>query len=276
MDLATFWDAFTGLPSWAHTALKIIAVILIGWGVDWVLDRNLNRVLKKNKFVDETTRTFLVRTVDVTVWAFTGVIVLGFLGVDPAALAGGIAVSGFIVGFAVKDTLGNLAAGIMLLVYRPFHVGDTVTIGADSGDVMSLGMALTVLKTGDARIITIPNGKILGGTITNHTREPHRRADVLVGIGYNDDPFVAEAAILAALQEDPRVLTEPAPSVRITDLGASAIGLQVRPWVATADYWKAKADLHKTVKDAVVAAGCSIPYPQQEVRIIKESDTTAA
>lgn len=250
-----------------HTALQVLLVLAIGWAVDWVLDRKLNHALTRHRFVDDTARTFLVRTVDITVWVVTIAVALGFLGVDPAALAGGVAVGGFVVGFALKDTLGNLAAGIMLLVYRPFHVTDTVTIDGQSGDVVSLGMAMTVLKAGDGRVITMPNGKVLGGTITNHTREPMRRADVMVGIHFNDDLDLASQAILAALAEDSRVLADPAPTVRITELGNHGVGLHVRPWVATGDYWKAKADLHGTVKDALRNAGCTIPYPQQDVHV---------
>ncbi|MGB1698070.1 MAG: mechanosensitive ion channel family protein [Thermoplasmatota archaeon] len=265
--LAELWNDLLALPEWVLTLLKVAAVFLIGYVVDWILDRILDRALKRNKFVDDTARTFLVRTMDIGVWAITFVVALSYLGVDPAALAGGIAVSGFIVGFALKDTLGNLAAGLMLLVYRPFHVGDTVTISGDSGDVVSLGMALTVLKTGDGKLVTMPNGKVLGGTIINHTREPARRADVLVGIHYDDDVDQAVQAILAAVSADDRVLPHPAPSVRVTNLGDNAVGLQVRPWVATGNYWQAQADLHKTVKEALTAAGCRIPYPQTDVHL---------
>lgn len=267
MSLESLWADFGELPNWVHTTVKVALVFIIGWIIDSILDRTLDGALKRNKFVDDTARTFLVRTMDICIWALTFVVALSYLGVDPAALAGGIAVSGFIVGFALKDTLGNLAAGLMLLVYRPFHVADTVTIGGDSGDVMSLGMAMTVLKTGDGKLVTIPNGKVLGDTITNHTRENMRRADVLVGIHYDDDVGQATQAILAALNADPRVLSDPEPSVRITSLGDNSVGLQVRPWVATGDYWKAKADFHDTVKQALIGAGCSIPYPQREVLV---------
>jgi small conductance mechanosensitive channel len=267
MSMESIWTDFGNLPNWVHTLVQVALVFIVGWIVDWILDRTLDRALKRNKFVDDTARKFLVRTLDIVVWAVTFVVALSYLGVDPAALAGGIAVSGFIVGFALKDTLGNLAAGLMLLVYRPFHVDDVVTIGGDSGGVVSLGVAMTVLKTADGKLITIPNGNVLGGTITNHTRENIRRADVTVGIHYNDDIGQATQAILAAVNADARVLSDPEVSVRITSLGDSAVGLQVRPWVATGDYWQAQADLHATVKQALLDAGCSIPYPQQDIHL---------
>lgn len=261
------WDTFLGLPGWVHTLLQVLVVLLVGYIVDWILDRQLNRVLERNRHVDDTTRVFLVRVVDVGVWALTIVVALSVLGVDPAALAGGLAVGGFIVGFALKDTLGNLAAGVMLVFYRPFNVHDWVTIDGQQGDVQSLGMAMTTLKAADGRIVTLPNGAVLGGTIVNHTREPIRRADVLVGIDYDDDIDTAVKVILEAVGSDDRVLDDPAPGVRITDLGDNAVGLQVRPWVRTPDIWQAQADLHGTVKRALDAAGINIPYPQRDVHV---------
>lgn len=261
------YDTFLGLPGWVHTLLQVLLVLAIGFVVNWVLDSRLDKTLERNRRVDDTTRIFLVRLMDVGIWTFTLVVALSVLGVDPTALAGGLAVGGFIIGFALKDTLGNLAAGIMLVFYRPFNVRDWVTIGGQSGEVVALGMALTTLKSADARIVTMPNGVVLGGTIVNHTREPIRRADVLVAIGYEDDIDTAVKAILAALAADPRVLAEPAAGVRITDLGDDGVGLQVRPWVATSDYWQAQADFHGTVKRALNDAGINIPYPQRDVHM---------
>ncbi len=268
VNLADVQAAWTGLPEWIQTAVQIALLLLVGVFFRAVGHGLLRRALRKSKHIDATTRGFLLRTISFAVWLAVIFVALGLLGVDTVALAGGLAVGGFIVGFALKDSLGNLAAGIMLLLYRPFNVGDNVTLDGEQGDVRSLGMALTTIKAGDGRIVTIPNGKVLGGTITNHTREPIRRADVLVGIGYDDDIDTAVRAIMDAVAADERVLEDPAPSVRIRDLGDSAVGLQVRPWVNTEDFWKARADMHGIVKRALERAGCSIPYPQQDIHII--------
>jgi small conductance mechanosensitive channel len=268
-----FVNLYLGLPIWGQRASHVIVVLLATWLIKWVVDRYVRKLLHANRHVDDTTAGFVMRIMDLGIWALALVVALGAAGVDTAALAGGLAVGGFIVGFALKDTLGNLAAGFMLLLYRPFNVGDTVTIDGQSGDVVLLGMALTTMKAADGRIITLPNGKVLGNTILNHTREPTRRADVLVGIGYNDDIDGAVRAILEAVKQDPRVLAEPEPSVRITSLGDNAVGLQVRPWVQTADYWKAQADLHATVKQAIESSGGSIPFPQRDVHIHQASTT---
>lgn len=264
-DVTEFWN---GLPAWTQLLVRLGVVVVIGVLAQWIVRSVLDRSMQRNRHMDDTARLFLVRTAGIVVWIFVAVVILGLLGVDAAALAGGLAVGGFIVGFALKDSLGNLAAGVMLLFYRPFSVGETVTIDGESGDVVALGMALTTIKAADGRIVTLPNGAILGGTIVNHTREPKRRADVLVGIGYDDDIDHAVRAIMEAVKADPRVLDDPAPGVRITDLGDNAVGLQVRPWVRTDDFWQAKADLTGTVKRALDAAGCSIPYPQRDLHIV--------
>lgn len=262
-----FMDGLRALPTWQETTLHIALVIIGAWafiklGLKWV-----NRAMYRSRHVDDTLRMFFMNTVRMTGGILAAIVILAILGVDLAALVGGLAIGGFVIGFALKDTLGNLAAGVMLLFYRPFNVGDTVTIAGNDGEVTNLGMALTTMKVADGKIVTIPNGSVLGSAIVNHTREPIRRADVIVGIGYDDDIDAAVKAILEAVAEDPRVLKDPAPGVRITALGASSVDLQVRPWVNTDDFWQAKADLHKTVKAAVEAAGCTIPYPQQDVHL---------
>jgi small conductance mechanosensitive channel len=259
------------LPPAGQRAFLMALTLLIGYAVIVVLQKYADRTLQRARRIDATLRGFLVRLVVVGATALLVVILLSQAGVNLAALIGGLAIGGLVIGFALKDSLGNLAAGVMLLFYRPFSIGETVTIAGNDGQVLALGMALTVLKAADGRLITLPNGKVLGGAVINHTREPIRRADVMVGIHYDDDIDTAVRAIVAALQEDPRVLAEPAPDVRITGLGDSSVDLQVRPWVNTADFWKAKAELHGTVKRAIEAAGCTIPFPQRDVHMYPEA-----
>ena len=250
--------------------LAMALVVLVG---GYVLMRLavalITEAVKRNPKVDRTLAHFVKAVLKTGGWLVLGVVVLGVLGVNVAALMGGLAVGGFIVGFALKDTLGNLAAGAMLLFYRPFDIGDTVSIASSEGEVVSLGMSLTVLRAADGRLISIPNGTILDDAIVNHTRAPTRRADVKVGIGYKDDIDAAVRSILKALADDPRVLRDPEAGVRITSLGESSVDLQVRPWVKTEDYWQAQADFHAVVKRAVEAAGCSIPFPQRDLHVFE-------
>lgn len=258
---------FQSLPEWQQRAVLVALTLLVGFLTIRIIIRTLDRSLRRIPRIDETLREFLDRLVDVVAWSLLTVVVLGTAGVNVGALLGGLAIGGFVLGFALKDTLGNLAAGVMLLFYRPFNVGDTITLGSNEGEVTALGMALTTLAAADGRLITVPNGAVLGGAIVNHTRSPVRRADVLVGISYDDDIDAATRAILEAVSADSRVLADPAPGVRITGLGASSIDLQVRPWVQTGDFWQTKADLNATVKRAVEDAGCTIPFPQRDVHM---------
>lgn len=258
-------NGVAALPEWQQRTVLFFGVLFIGVFLIRFVERLVDGAMHRSQRIDATLRNFLDSVTNVLGWIVLVVVLLAIVGVDVGAALSGLAIGGFVIGFALKDTLGNLAAGVMLLFYRPFRVGDTVTIGGESGEVLDLGISLSTLKAGDGRIITIPNGTILRGTVTNHTREPIRRADVAVGIGYDDDVGAAVQAILSALAADPRVLDDPAPTVRMTGLDASAVGLMVRPWVKTSDFWQAKADLHATVKNALQDAGVSIPFPQTEV-----------
>ncbi len=258
---------FQSLPNWSQRTVLVALTLVAGYLFLKIVVKTVDRALQREERIDATLRSFLDTIVDVVGWALVIVLTLGVAGVNVGAMLGGLAIGGFIIGFALKDTLGNLAAGVMLLFYRPFNINDTITVAGQDGDVVDLGLALTTLKAADGRIITLPNGNVLGGTIINHTRNERRRADVAVGIGYDDDIGAATRSILEAVANDSRVLKDPAPSVRITGLGASSVDLQVRPWVQTSDFWQTKADLHATVKAAVEAAGCSIPYPQTDVHL---------
>lgn len=255
------------LPPWQLKILTAAVVVVAGWLFMKIGIGLIERGMRHNRYIDDTLTHFIHAVMSAIGWIVIFMAVLATLGVDLAALVGGLAIGGFVIGFALKDTLGNLAAGVMLLFYRPFNIDDTVTIAGETGEVTSLGMALTTLKVADGRIVTLPNGNVLGSSITNHTRLPIRRADVMVGISYSDDIDVAIKAIMEALPQDPRVLAEPALSVRLTELGDSSVGLQVRPWVATGDFWQAKADFHGIVKRALESAGCSIPFPQRDIHV---------
>lgn len=265
--LTDLQSGFQALPDWQQRVVLVALTLLVGFLAIRLIIRTLDRSLRRIPRIDETLREFLDRLVDVVAWALLVVVVLGVAGVNVGALLGGLAIGGFVLGFALKDTLGNLAAGVMLLFYRPFNVGDVITLNGQDGAVAALGMALTTLTAADGRLITVPNGAALGGVIVNHTRAATRRVDMMVGIAYDDDIDAATRSILAALEADPRVLPEPAPSVWISGLGDSSVDLQVRPWVKTEDLWNAMADLRATVKRAVEDAGCTIPFPQRDVHM---------
>lgn len=263
-------ETYRDLPGWTQTALHVAIVLAAGYLLLRFLRARFDAALRRPSHIDPTARLFLVRVAYGAGWIVLAAAALAVAGVDITALLGGLAIGGFIVGFALKDTLGNLAAGLLLLLNRPFNVGEVVRIDGEMGVVRELGMALTTVELFDGRIMTTPNGKVLGESVINYSRNPTRRADVKVGIAYDDDADSATRAILAALARDRKVLQDPAPQVVVTALADSSVELEVRAWAKNEDFGHVMNGLRPLVKKAVEGAGCSIPFPQREIRVIEK------
>ncbi len=200
--------------------------------------------------------------------ALIGVVVisaLGHLGVDTSSLVALFATAGLAVGLALKDQLANFAAGVMLIIFRPFRNGDFIEAAGVSGVVEDLRIFSTRMRTADNRDLTVPNGKIFSGVITNNSARETRRIDIVIGIGYDDNIQQARDILNTVMQADARILAEPAPSVTVAELGESSVDLAVRPWVATGDFGAVRSDLLQAFKEALSEAGISIPYPQRDV-----------
>lgn len=180
------------------------------------------------------------------------------------ALIGG---SAFIIGFALQDTLGNFAAGLMLLIYRPFDVGDAVEIGGVSGKVDSVSLVTTTITSFDNKVILVPNKAVWGQTITNATASDTRRVDMVFGIGYDDDAEKARSLLQKIVEEHELVLKNPEATIQMNELGDSAVNFICRPWCKTEDYWAVYWDITKTVKKEFDTNGLNFPYPQQDVHL---------
>jgi small conductance mechanosensitive channel len=187
------------------------------------------------------------------------------LGVNIVSLMAILGAAGLAVGLALKDSLGNFAAGVMLIIFRPFKIGDYIDAGGTSGTVDEIGLFATLMHTPDNKRIIVPNGAIINGNITNVSALPTRRVDLIFSIGYEDNIGQARDIINGILEADERVLDDPAPIVNVGELGDSSVNLIVRPWVNAADYWTVYWGLLEKVKIAFDEAGISIPYPQQDV-----------
>lgn len=260
-------DWYAGLPPSGQLAVRLLLALLVGWLALRLVRSRLDAVLRRAPRLDATVRIFLVRVAYGAGWVLLAAALLRMAGVDLTALLGGLAIGGFVLGFALKDTLGNLAAGVLLLANRPFNVDDVVTVEGHSGTVVELGLALTVLQRFDGTLVTIPNGQVLSGPVVNFTRNPLRRAEARLGIAYGDDVDKAVRAILRALDGEPAVLKTPAPEVVVVNLADSAVELEVRAWAKTPDFGKVINALRPLAKRAVEEAGCSIPFPQREVLV---------
>ena len=229
--------------------------------VSRIIDRGLRTVGNASGLL----RTFMVNVVRKLIMIIGIVIALSQLGVDIGPLLAAIGAAGFVIGFALQGTLSNFASGVMIMMYRPFEIGDAVSAGTVTGKVASMNLVSTTIKTFDNQAVIIPNSMIWGDVITNITAENTRRVDMMFGIGYSDDMGKAKEVMEKVISEHPSVLKDPEPIVQVHELADSSVNFAVRPWVKTDDYWDVYWDLTRGIKQAFDEAGISIPFPQQDV-----------
>jgi small conductance mechanosensitive channel len=215
--------------------------------------------------MDEILINFVTSILNTILLLFIIIAALNQLGVDTTSLIALLGAAGLAVGLALQGSLQNFAAGVMLIIFRPFKAGDFVEAGGTSGVVENINIFSSVFRTADNREVIVPNGAIYGGTITNFSARNTRRIDMVFGIGYGDDIRKAKDVIQEILNNDTRILKEPAPLIAVGELADSSVNFNVRPWVKSGDYWDVKYDLIEGIKLAFDAKGISIPYPQMDV-----------
>lgn len=257
-----------------------IAILIVGWIAAGWAHRAVGNALGRIKQFDQTLRSFAASVARYLVIIITILAVLSQFGIQTASLLAVFGAAGLAVGLALQGTLGNVAAGVMLLVFRPFKVGDYVEAGGLAGTVKSLSLFVTELTTADNVQILAPNGQIWGSAVKNYSFHATRRLDLGIGIGYEDDIDAAFAAIHAVIGGDGRVLGEPAAMVAVGELADSSVNLVIRVWCNAGDYWPLKFDLTKALKERFDAEGISIPFPQRSVHLVpgtpEGAGTTAA
>jgi small conductance mechanosensitive channel len=246
-----------------------LLVFYVGRAIARFLTNTFHKVTAKK--IDESLRKFTGSVIYSFLLAVVIIAALERLGVRTTAAIAILGAAGLAIGLAFQGTLGNLASGVLLMVFRPFKVGDLVTAGGHTGVVGEISVFTTTMKTPDNKIIIIPNGAVAGGSITNYTAEGTRRIDLVIGVGYGDDLNKAKEVLETTVAKDERVLKEPATQVAVAELGASSVDFVVRPWVNVADYWDVKFALTKAIKEALDEAGLNIPYPQRDLHIIDRS-----
>ncbi|MDP6538916.1 MAG: mechanosensitive ion channel [Planctomycetota bacterium] len=246
--------------------LQAIAILVVGW-----FAANFARGLVRRVLVRADTAPVLVGFLSslsqFALKAFVVIAAISKLGVETASFVAVLGAGAFAVGLALQGSLSNFAAGVMLMIFRPFKVGDYVEAGGTAGTVEEVGVFAATLRTGDNKRIIVANASITGGNITNYSANSTRRVDMVFGIGYDDDIAEARRVIAAILEADERVMSDPEPLIAVGALGESSVELQVRPWVATGDYWGVFRDTQEAVKLAFDGAGISLPYPHREVRV---------
>ena len=249
-----------------------LAILILGWMIAGWIRSAVDKSLSKVPNMDGTLRPFLSNLVRWIVLAFIIVAVLNQFGVETTSMIAVLGAAGLAIGLALQGTLSNVASGVMLLILRPFKVGDFISAGSLSGTVVEIGLFTSELKTGDGVYIMAPNSQIWNTTITNFSRNSTRRIDIVVGVAYDDDLDVAQKALQSLMDGQALVLKNPASETMIKSLGDSSVNINMRCWVNTADYWDAFWALNKGAKAAVESAGCSIPFPQRDVHLFEDKE----
>jgi len=253
--------------TWGLRVLGAIAVLLAGWLLaKWA--RRITRRAMQRMDVDATLVPFFANLVYALALTFVLIAVLGLFGIPTTSFVAVLGAGSLAVGLALQGTLSSFAAGVMLLLFRPFRVGDYIETGDVNGTVQTIGIFSTVLHTPDNVRIVVPNSEVYGKPIRNYSANETRRIDLVIGVGYDDDLQVAADTMRAVLEADERVLPDPAPAVAVSELGDSSVNFVVRPWCRGDDYWTLRFDLTRRLKEALDEAGCTIPYPQRDVHVL--------
>jgi len=247
-----------------------LVILIVGLWLSGVVKSRLISLMGRSNKMDVTVSQFLAGMAKYVVIAFTIIALLDQFGVETTSLAAVLGAAGLAIGLALQGTLSNVAAGVMLLIFRPFSVGQFVEVAGHAGVVKAITLFVTEMDTGDNVRITIPNGSVWGTSIKNYNHHTIRRLDLVFGIGYGDDINKSMDVIKGALAADDRCHKDPEPVVAVSNLGDSSVDIMVRVWCAGSDYWPLKWDLLQTVKESFDKQGVSIPYPSTSVYVEKQ------
>jgi small conductance mechanosensitive channel len=249
---------------WGQRIVIALLIFVVGrWIARWAT--STCRKLMNARSMDVTLVTFLANLVYAILLTAVVIGALDSLGLPVTSLVAVLGAAGLAIGLALKDSLGNFAAGVMLVMFRPFTRGDFVEVAGTAGKVDEVRIFSTILTTPDNKLVIIPNGQVAADTITNYTALDKRRVDLVFGVSYEDDLKVARSVLERICQQHPLVLDDPKTNIFVANLGDSSVDFNVRPWCKTDDYWTVYGDLLETGKVELEAAGCSIPYPQRDV-----------
>tara|TARA_R110000744_G_scaffold66321_2_gene135521 strand:+ start:21742 stop:22581 length:840 start_codon:yes stop_codon:yes gene_type:complete len=256
---------------WGINIVMAILIYIVGKIVVGIIVNLFGKVMKRSKY-DDMLVNFIKAILNAILMLFVIIASLNELGVDTTSLVAILGAAGLAIGLSLQGSLQNFAAGVMLLVFRPFKAGDFVEAGGAAGVVKSISIFTTIMTSGDNKEIIVPNGQIYSGTITNYSAKETRRVDMVVGIGYDADLKRAKEVLKELTAADPRILQDPAPTIAVAELADSSVNFVVRPWVKSADFWGVKFDFTEAVKLRFDQEGISIPFPQMDVHLHKDAE----
>lgn len=254
-----------GIELATEYGLKIIGAIVIWVIGSWIIKklvRGTRTVMTKRDF-DESLQKFLLNLISWLLKILLILAILSQLGVETTSFAAILAAAGLAIGMALQGSLGNFAGGVLIMIFKPFKIGDFIEAQGETGTVKEIEIFTTKLTTPDNKEIIIPNGSLSNGNITNYSTEDTRRVDVTFGVGYESDIKKTKEVILSVVEANPSILKDPAPAINVSELGDSSINFFTRVWVKKEDYWDVKFSMIENTKEALDAAGIDIPYPHQ-------------
>ncbi len=247
-----------------------LAIFYIGRLVVRLMMRGLNRAMQAQQ-VDKTLQTFVTNLVSMVLLMFVIIAAISALGIQTASFIAVLGAAGLAVGLALQGSLSNFASGVLIVMFKPYKVGDWVEAAGISGSVEEVQILTTVLKTGDNKRVIVPNAQIMNSIITNYSANDTRRIDMVVGVSYDDDLDKVRNTLEDLVAAEDRILDDPACTIAVSELADSSVNFVVRPWVQTSDYSGVKFDLTEAIKKRFDTEGISFPYPQQDVHLYKAS-----
>lgn len=267
IDWAETWTLIqtTGVDLGINLVTALVIFFVGKWIVGMVI-KGMMKAMQKGD-LDITLRRFIGNLARTLLMLFVIIAAINALGVQTASLIALVGAAGLAVGLALQGSLANFAAGVLIVLFRPYKVGDWIEGGGVSGSVEEVQILTTVLKTGDNKRVIIPNSQIMGTTITNYSANDTRRVDLVVGVSYSDDLDKVRKELQDLVDADERILKDPAVTIAVSELADSSVNFVLRPWVNTADYWAVYFDLTERVKKRFDEVGISIPFPQRDVHI---------
>jgi small conductance mechanosensitive channel len=247
-------------------ALIAIVIFYVGRIIARLVTRGLRNVMQSQE-VDKILETFVCNLAYWALMFFVIIAAINQIGVQTTSMIAVMGAAGLAVGLALQGSLANFAAGVLIVMFRPYRVGDFVEAAGISGVVLQVQILTTVLKTGDNKQIIVPNGQIMGSIITNYSANDTRRVDMTVGVSYDDDLDKVRSTIQELVDADDRILKDPECLIAVSELADSSVNFTVRPWVKTADYWGVMFDMTEAIKKRFDKEGISFPFPQQDVHL---------
>ena len=248
-----------------------VAILIVGWIASKWVHRAVTKALGRSENIAPMLGSFFASLARYLVLIFTGLMVLSQFGVQTASLIAVLGAAGLAIGLALQGTLSNVAAGVMILIFRPFKIGDYVEAGGQAGTIQAVTLFITEMVTPDNVQIIVPNSQIFGSSVVNYSFHDTRRVDLALGISYEDNIEMAVEAINQTIAADARVLKDPEPMVAVSELADSSVNFVIRVWCNASDYWALKFDMTRALKEKMDSEGISIPYPQQTVHMIQQS-----